>query len=77
VVLMEWALKVPGPLQLEKLKALVPIVPPKTSPLPLPPVEFTTAGREGRRLHWDELPHRDPIYSTPPSLLSLIPACPS
>lgn len=42
VVLMEWALSPPGPPLLEKLRALLPMVPPKTSLLPLLPVEFTT-----------------------------------
>lgn len=45
VVLMEWALSPLGPPLLEKLRALLPMVPSKTSLLPLPPVEFTTAGR--------------------------------
>lgn len=45
VVLMEWALSPLGPPLLEKLRALLPMVPPKTSLLPLSPVEFTTAGR--------------------------------
>lgn len=49
VVLMEWALRVPGPPPLENLRALLPMVPPKVSRLPEPPVELTTAEGEEKR----------------------------
>ena len=42
-------MRVPGPPPLENLRALLPMVPPKVSRLPEPPVELTTAEREEKR----------------------------
>lgn len=77
VVLMEWALSPLGPPLLEKLRALLPMVPSKTSLLPLPPVEFTTAGR-GEGLISAHIPAiLPPVHlpdtAAPPPLLALNP----
>lgn len=77
VVLMEWALSPLVPPLLEKLRALLPMVPSKTSLLPLPPVEFTTAGR-GEGLISAHIPATlPPVHlpdtAAPPPFLALNP----
>lgn len=50
---------------------MLPMVPPKLRPLPPPPVEFTTAGRKGRRAPSARGPSLTPPYSPSPLPLLL------